>query len=90
MEGGFVDWMLKKKVTQGFDIGGIGTNPEGSLWVDRYASAHLDLPPMPDPGIKLYNVKKLFILYICLISFSLTVLLYEKSWYRIRKLLEQN
>lgn len=82
-----MDWMLKEKVPQGFDIEGLKTNPEGSIWVDQYASERLDLPPMPLPGIKLFNMRKLMALHLYLIFVSLLVLLFERTWYRVEQLL---
>lgn len=70
---------------QGIDY--TGTVPEGSTWADQYASAHLDMPPMLKPGIKMVNMEKLIFLYFWVLFISLVVLMLEKLCSDIYKLL---
>lgn len=61
----------------GIEIAGI--NKEGSIWMERYGSARVDVPDMPLPKISLFNMTKSFSIHITLIVVSIVVLLYEIS-----------
>lgn len=54
----------------------------GSTWSDRYVSARLDIPDMPEPNIELKNTQKVFYVNIILIFISTFVLIFEISFWK--------
>lgn len=59
----------------GFDLD--GSNSHGSIWTERFASSNVYSPDMPEPKIKLTNMKKLMISQLILMLIALLVLAFE-------------
>lgn len=66
---------MKKSLAMGIDI--LGTGRSGSTWSDRYMSAILDVPDMPEPKIELINMMKVFYIYFILTSIAIFILTAE-------------
>lgn len=74
-ESGLAEWFMKKRFAMGINF--LGTSKEGSTWTDRFASARLDVPDMPEPRIELKNMRKVFYLYFSLNFISILYLVFE-------------
>lgn len=82
-EGGLLQHSIEGTCSMGFDLD--GTNPEGSIWSERFASSKVYSPEMPEPKIKLTNMKKLIVTSLILIMISLIVLASEHFYSRHEK-----
>ena len=69
-QSGILEWFIKERTPRIFGGG-------SEIMIDQFVSNKLFLVEVPEPGIKLDNVHKLFFLHLFLISLASVVLLFE-------------